>query len=126
MADNSVDELTHKGTRRSLDKRRVRYSVTEWGDPDAPTFFYLHGWGDSGATFQFAVDSLQNDWHVAAPDRRGFGRSVVECSSCWFPDDLADLHALLDVYSPAEPARPRIENCATQSADGLAPPETHF
>jgi pimeloyl-ACP methyl ester carboxylesterase len=105
MADNSIYELIRKGTRRSLDIRRVRYSVTEWGDPDAPTFFYLHGWGDAGATFQFVVDALQNDWHVVAPDWRGFGRSVVECSSYWFPDYLADLHALLEVYSPAEPVR---------------------
>ncbi|MDH3778113.1 MAG: alpha/beta hydrolase, partial [Gammaproteobacteria bacterium] len=105
MADNSIYELIRKGTRRSLDIRRVRYSVTEWGDPDAPTFFYLHGWGDAGATFQFVVDALQNDWHVVAPDWRGFGQSVVECSSYWFPDYLADLHALLEEYSPAEPVR---------------------
>ena len=105
MADNSIYELVRKGTRRSLDIRRVRYSVTEWGDPAAPTFFYLHGWGDAGATFQFVVDALQDDWHVVAPDWRGFGRSVVECSSYWFPDYLADLHALLKVYSPAEPVR---------------------
>jgi pimeloyl-ACP methyl ester carboxylesterase len=105
MANNSIYELIHKGTRRSLDIRQVRYSVTEWGDPGAPTFFYLHGWGDSGATFQFVVDALQNDWHIVAPDWRGFGRSVVECSSYWFPDYLADLHALLGVYSPAESVR---------------------
>ena len=105
MADNSIYELIREGTRRSLDIRRVRYSVTEWGDPAAPTFFYLHGWGDAGATFQFVVDALQDDWHVVAPDWRGFGRSVVECSSYWFPDYLADLHALLEVYSPAEPVR---------------------
>jgi len=42
MADNSVCELAHKGTCRSLDNRPVRYNVTEWGDPDVPTFFYLH------------------------------------------------------------------------------------
>jgi len=105
MAHNSIYEPVHKARRRSLDIRRVCYNVVEWGDPDAPTVFYLHGWGDAGATFQFVVDALQNDWHVVAPDWRGFGRSVVECSSYWFPDYLADLHALLEVYSPAEPAR---------------------
>jgi pimeloyl-ACP methyl ester carboxylesterase len=105
MADLPIYKPVRQGTRRSLDIRGVRYNVTEWGDADAPTFFYLHGWGDSGATFQFVVDALQNDWHVVAPDWRGFGRSVVECSSYWFPDYLADLHALLEVYSPAEPAR---------------------
>ena len=105
MAANITYEVLRQGKRRSLDIRQVRYSVTEWGDPSAPTFVYLHGWGDSGATFQFVVDELQQDWHVIAPDWRGFGRSVVECSSFWFPDYLADLHALLDVYSPGKPAR---------------------
>lgn len=93
------------GTRRTHDIRQVRYNVTEWGDSAAPTFVYLHGWADTGATFQFVVDALQDEWHVVAPDWRGFGHSVVECSSYWFPDYLADLHALLDIYSPAEPAR---------------------
>ncbi len=88
-----------------VDVRQVCYNVTEWGDPDAPTIVYLHGWGDTGSTFQFVVDALQKDWHVVAPDWRGFGRTVVECSSYWFPDYLADLHALLDVYSPGEPVQ---------------------
>lgn len=105
MAGDATYRTRQHGTRRSLDIRQVRYNVTEWGDPEAPSFLYLHGWGDSGATFQFVVDALQKDWHVVAPDWRGFGRSVVECSSYWFPDYLADLHALLDVYSPGEPAR---------------------
>jgi len=105
MADNTTYEVIRQGTRRTLAIRQTRYNVWEWGDSGAPTFIYLHGWGDSGATFQFVVDALQNDWHVVAPDWRGFGRSVVECSSYWFPDYLADLHALLDVYSPGEPAR---------------------
>jgi len=105
MAANTTYEVIRRGTRRNLDIRQVRYNVTEWGDPDAPTLVYLHGWGDSGSTFQFVVDALQNEWHVVAPDWRGFGRSVIECSSYWFPDYLADLHALLEMYSPDEPAR---------------------
>lgn len=105
MNDDATYRPSRPGTRRTLDIRQVRYNVTEWGDPAAPTFVYLHGWADAGESFQFVVDALQGDWHVVAPDWRGFGRSVVECSSYWFPDYLADLHALLDVFSPAEPAR---------------------
>jgi len=104
MKDDTTYEVIRQGARRTLDIRQARYNVWEWGDPGAPSFFYLHGWGDSGATFQFVVDALQNDWHIVAPDWRGFGRSVIECSSYWFPDYLADLHELLDVYSPEEPA----------------------
>lgn len=104
MADYETYKVMRPGKQRSLDIRRVRYCVTEWGDPAAPTFFYLHGWGDTGTTFQFVVDALQSDWHVVAPDWRGFGRSATNCTSYWFPDYLADLHELLAVYSPGEPA----------------------
>ena len=43
----------------------------------APKLFLLHGWMDVGASFQFLVDALHGDWHVIAPDLRGFGRSGV-------------------------------------------------
>ena len=76
--------------RREVDIRGVQYSGTEWGDSSAPLFIYLHGWADTGATFQFVVDALEADWHVVAPDWRGFGRSMVDCASYWFPDYLAD------------------------------------
>ena len=104
MADHASYNTNRPGKHRTLDIRQVRYNVTEWGDPAAPTFVYLHGWADTGTTFQFVVDALERDWHVVAPDWRGFGRSAVDCTSYWFPDYLADLHALLEVYSPEEPA----------------------
>ncbi len=83
--------------------RGVNYAVHEWGERDAPLLIYLHGWGDTGATFQFAVDQLQHEWHVVAPDWRGFGRSDHDSGGYWFPNYLADLDALLDVYCPNEP-----------------------
>lgn len=76
-----------------------------WGNPDAPKLFVLHGWMDVGASFQFLVDSLKSDWYVIAPDWRGFGRSEWCPDGYWFVDYLADLEALLDHYSPDEPAR---------------------
>ena len=42
---------------------------------------------------------------MIAPDWRGFGRSSCRCSGYWFPDYLADLHALLEEISPHEPLR---------------------
>lgn len=91
--------------RRRLDIRGVQYNVTEWGNTSAPRFIYLHGWADTGSTFQFVVDAMKTDWHIVAPDWRGFGRSTVDCTSYWFPDYLADLHELLAIYSPDQPAR---------------------
>ena len=53
--------------------RGLRYHVRHWGSDDAPKLFMLHGWMDVSASFQFVVDCLQRDWHVIAPDWRGFG-----------------------------------------------------
>lgn len=83
--------------------RGIDYHVTQWGDAEDPLLVYLHGWGDTGSTFQFVVDALQKDWHVVAPDWRGFGRSGHAAGGYWFPDYLADLDVLLDLYSPAAP-----------------------
>lgn len=90
---------------RDISIRGAEYRLYEWGDPDSPLLIYLHGWADTGSTFQFVVDSLSTDWRVVAPDWRGFGRSSCNCTSYWFPDYLADLHALLDIYSTNQPAR---------------------
>ena len=66
--------------------------------------FLLHGWQDTGDTFQFMVDAFEQDWPLAALDWRGFGRSEWPQDGYWFPDYLADLDALLDQLSPAAPA----------------------
>ena len=65
----------------------------------------LHGWMDVGASFQFLVDALERDWFVIAPDWRGFGGSQWCPDGYWFVDYIADLEALLDHFSPGEPAR---------------------
>jgi pimeloyl-ACP methyl ester carboxylesterase len=90
---------------RFVDVRGLRYHVRSWGDPAAPQLFMFHGWMDVSASFQFLVDALQRDWHVIAPDWRGFGLSQWTSQSYWIPDYLADLEALLKLYSPASPAR---------------------
>lgn len=95
---------TVRGERRCA-IRGADYCLYEWGDTESPIFVYLHGWGDTGSTFQFVVDALQAKWRVVAPDWRGFGRSRCRGSSYWFPDYLADLHALLELVAPKEPVR---------------------
>lgn len=57
-----------------------------------------------GASFQFVVDRLKGDWHIIAPDLRGFGlTSGPKTDTYWFPDYMADLDALLQHYSPDAP-----------------------
>jgi pimeloyl-ACP methyl ester carboxylesterase len=81
--------------------RGLRTHVRHWGRQGAPIIFMVHGWMDVGASFQFVADSLAGDWHVIAPDWRGFGLTARSGSDTyWFPDYLADLDVMLDHYSP--------------------------
>ncbi|TCS36092.1 pimeloyl-ACP methyl ester carboxylesterase [Paucimonas lemoignei] len=86
-----------------LPVRGLRYHIRHWGSESAPRLFMLHGWMDMSASFQFVVDSLKNDWHVIAPDWRGYGLSQRSGGdSYWFADYLGDLDAILDHYAPGE------------------------
>ncbi|TDN56643.1 pimeloyl-ACP methyl ester carboxylesterase [Azoarcus indigens] len=81
--------------------RGLRYHVREWGEEGAPKLFMLHGWMDASASFQFIVDALASDWHVIAPDWRGFGASGWGGGDVyWFPDYFADLDVLLHHFQP--------------------------
>ncbi|HKQ26164.1 MAG TPA: alpha/beta hydrolase [Burkholderiales bacterium] len=82
----------------------LRYHVRTWGDPGAAKLFFLHGWMDVSASFQFVVDELRHNWHVIAPDWRGFGLSEWTNDSYWFPDYISDLDALLDHFQRDAPA----------------------
>jgi pimeloyl-ACP methyl ester carboxylesterase len=63
----------------------------------------LHGFMDSGDTFQFLVDEMPPARRFVAPDLRGFGRSEWAPGGYWFPDYYADLDALLDLPELHEP-----------------------
>lgn len=85
-----------------------RLAIHQWGRVGAPQLVMLHGWMDVAASFQFVVDALAGDWHVIAPDARGFGQSswpVRDSGGGYytFPEYLSDLDAVLDVYAPAGP-----------------------
>lgn len=79
-----------------LDINGLRYHLRSWGEPDHPTLVLLHGWMDIAASFQFLVDELKRDWHVVAPDFRGFGLSAWGNGAYYFPDYFADLDRILD------------------------------
>lgn len=94
-----------KSRTEKIDIRGLRYNIRHWGPDDAPTVFFLHGWMDCSPTFQFVVDALKQSWHVIAPDWRGYGESEWLSRPYWYPDYYADLHALLEYYSPGRPAK---------------------
>ncbi len=87
---------------RFVDVRGLRYHVRTWGDPRARKLILLHGWMDVSASFQFLVDALASDWHVLAPDWRGFGLSEWPHDGYWFADYVADLDGLIRALSPDE------------------------
>lgn len=78
-----------------VDIRGLRYHVRTWGAPEARKLLLLHGWMDVSASFQFLVDALAGDWHVLAPDWRGFGLSATPQDGYWFADYVGDLDALV-------------------------------
>jgi len=82
--------------------RGLRYHVRTWGDPHSRKLFLLHGWMDVSASFQFLIDGLRADWHVLAPDWRGFGLTEWPRDGYWFADYLADLDALVRALAPDE------------------------
>lgn len=88
-----------------LNIRGLRYHVRTWGESPAPAIFMVHGWMDVGASFQFLVDALQREYFVIAPDLRGYGRSEWQKNGYWFPDYVADIDALLTIFSPDQPVR---------------------
>lgn len=84
-----------------IEVRGKRTHVLHWGRDGAPKVFMVHGWMDVGASFQFVVDYLKGDWHVIAPDWRGFGLTERNgTDTYWFPDYVADLDAILRHYQP--------------------------
>lgn len=78
--------------------------INEWGNPDAEKLFFCHGWMDTGMSWQFVADALSKDWHVIAPDWRGFGGSERPAGGYWFADYYADFEAILNQFSPDQPA----------------------
>jgi pimeloyl-ACP methyl ester carboxylesterase len=92
----------------TLRVRGLDLHLTRWGpapsDGEVPALL-LHGFQDTGDTFQFMVDAFRQDWPLVALDWRGFGRSEWARDGYWFPDYLADLDALLEQLAPGVPSR---------------------
>lgn len=88
-----------------LKVRGLNCHCRTWGSEGASKLFMLHGFQDVSASWQFTVDALEKDWHVIAPDWRGYGLSDWSGQDTyWFPDFVADLDAILDHFEPELPA----------------------
>ena len=98
-------ELQRVPWHEDVDVRGLRYRLTWWGERTRNPIVLLHGFLDSGATFQFLVDHLPSAWTLVAPDWRGYGDSEWAPGGYWFPDYFADLEVLLDMLVPQSRAR---------------------
>lgn len=87
----------------TLQARDLTFHVYRWPGSDPDPLVLLHGWGDTGETYQFLVDCFAADRTCVAIDMRGFGRTQRPTDGYWFPDYLADLEALLDELAPDRP-----------------------
>jgi len=85
--------------------RGLRHRVHIWGSDTAPPVLMLHGWADTGMSFQFLADELADRWRIIAPDWRGFGDSEWNPAGYWIPDYLADLECFIETWCGGEPAR---------------------
>ena len=91
-----------------LDTVRLRgldFQLYRWPGTDPDPIVLIHGWGDTGATWQFVVDALSDRHTLVAFDARGFGRTRWPDDGYWFPDYLADLEALLEHIAPGQTVR---------------------
>lgn len=85
-----------------LTVRGLRLHVRSWGAVDAPPLLLVHGFLDASASFAGFAAPLARHFRVVAPDLRGFGLSEWAPQGYWFPDYLADVHALLDALGLAD------------------------
>ena len=103
----SFSRLVHPRSHR-IAANGVTLRVLEWpadgaASASAPAMVIVHGWMDSGATFDLVAPRLAAaGFRVLAPDMRGFGESDPAPAGSYyhFPDYVADLAALVDHVLP--------------------------
>jgi pimeloyl-ACP methyl ester carboxylesterase len=85
----------------------LKLFIHRFHDPNAApsglTLLLVHGFMDSGATWDFVAEHLSRAGHdIIAPDLRGFGQSdpVGAGGYYHFPDYVADLSELCDTLAP--------------------------
>ncbi|BCH33566.1 epoxide hydrolase [Mesorhizobium sp. L-8-10] len=83
----------------------VRLHVASTGDPANPLIICLHGFPEYWAAWQEVMLELAGDFHVVAPDQRGFNLSSKPAGEEAYRAKhlVADVAALADQLSPGKP-----------------------
>jgi len=90
---------------QDLEIYSLKQRVYTWGSPEKPLILMLHGWLDTGASFDFVASGLEDQYYLVAPDMRGFGQSdhAPNPLGYFFMEYVADLVQLADHFSPQKP-----------------------
>jgi esterase len=71
----------------------LRLRVLEWGEPDRPTIFLLHGFSSTAVVWGNVADVLSERYHLVAFEHRGHGASEWDTAGQYTIDDfVADVH----------------------------------
>ncbi len=92
-------------SRQYFEHGDIRLHYVSGGNQDAPLMVFLHGFPEYWAAWQPVFSQFVDDYHVIAPDQRGFNLSSkpsgVEAYNT--KHMVADLLGLIDHLSPNRP-----------------------
>lgn len=97
--------MTSKIRFEFVDLGAVRLHVASAGDPAEPLIICLHGFPEYWAGWADVMERLADDFHVVAPDQRGYNLSGKPSGVEQYrvKHMVADLAALADRLSPGRP-----------------------
>jgi pimeloyl-ACP methyl ester carboxylesterase len=89
----------------TIDTGSVRLNVAHAGDAGKPLILCLHGFPEYWAAWASVMQALSDDFHLVAPDQRGFNLSdkPAGVEAYRAKNMVADLAALADPLSPGKP-----------------------
>ncbi|WP_281964870.1 alpha/beta fold hydrolase [Serinicoccus marinus] len=92
---------------RDVQTARTTTAVREAGDPGSPTVVLIHGNVSSSAFFDVLIEELAAEFHVLAPDFRGYGdsaRATIDATRGMadLSDDVAAVLDTLGVEGPVD------------------------
>jgi pimeloyl-ACP methyl ester carboxylesterase len=87
---------------RALSINGIQHHIYTWGNPNSQPLFLIHGWMDSGLSFQFLAEELSTQYFCVAPDLRGFGKTqhTSDPTGYFYEQYICDIHDLFNIFAP--------------------------
>ena len=82
----------------------LKHKVYTWGNLENPILFFIHGYLDTGASFNFIAEELSRKFYCIAFDLRGHGKSdhTKNENGYFFVEYFSDVHKIFNYFSPRE------------------------